>query len=186
MATTQRHAVTADELLLYRGDPAKRYELVDGELIEMSAPGGEHGETAFNAGRLIGNFVAPSKLGVVYAAETGFRLRQSPDHVRAPDVAFVRRDRLPEGKSPRGYLPLAPDFVVEVVSPGDTAHEVQDRVDEWLQAGTLIVWVVYSSPKSVYIFRGLDRIERRSGDEELDAEPVLPGFRCKVSGLFGA
>jgi len=185
MAVTQRQTMTADELLTFHGEPGKRYELADGELIEMSPPGGEHGETTFNAGRLIGNFVAPSNLGVVYAAETGFRLRQNPDHVRAPDVAFLRRDRLPEGKSPRGYVPVAPDFVVEVVSPGDTAHEVQERVDDWLQAGTPLVWVVYSSPRSVFIFRGLDRIERRFGDEELDAEPVLPGFRCKVSDLFG-
>jgi Uma2 family endonuclease len=176
--------MTAEDLLAFVGKPDKRYELVKGELIEMSPPGGEHGEAAMEAGALIRNFVRPRNLGRVYAAETGFRLQSSPDLVRAPDVAFVARGRLPAGRSPQGYLPLAPDFVVEVVSPNDTASEVLTRVSEWLQAGTAVVWAVYPSNVTTLIFRGLDRIERRSADEELDAEPVLPGFRCKVRDLF--
>jgi Uma2 family endonuclease len=178
--------MTADELFTYRGEPGCRYELIDGELVEMAPPGGEHGETTSTAGWLITNFVRSNKLGVVYAAETGFRLRENPDHVRAPDVAFVRRDRLPGGVSPIGYVPVAPDFVIEVVSPGDTAREVQAKVDDWLQAGTPVVWVVYSSPRSVFIFRGVNRVERRLGDDELDAEPALPGFHCKLGDLFSS
>lgn len=176
--------MTAEEFQCFIGEPDKRYELVDGELIEMSPPGGEHGETALEVGAIIRNFVRPRNLGRVYAAETGFRLRTSPDLVRAPDVAFVARGRLPTGRSPQGYLPLAPDFVVEVVSPNDTASEIFDRVDDWLRAGTSVVWAVYPSKTMTLIFRGLDRIDRRSADAELDAEPVLPGFRCKVRDLF--
>jgi len=78
---------------------------------------------------------------------------------------------------------LAPDFVVEVVSPNDTARDVEERIDTWLQFGTLVAWALYP-PRTVYIYRGLDRVERRSADDELDAEPTLPGFRCRVSDLF--
>jgi Uma2 family endonuclease len=74
--------------------------------------------------------------------------------------------------------------VVEVVSPNDTAADVQDRVDDWLRAGTVVVWVVYPSSHSVLVWRGLDRVERRSKDDDLDAEPALPGFVCKVRDLF--
>jgi Uma2 family endonuclease len=176
--------MSAEEFLRFRGEPGKRYELVDGELVEMSPPGGVHGEISLEIGALVRNFVRPLGLGVVYAAETGFLLRRNPDQVRAPDVAFVTRSRLPEGRSPEGWIPPAPDFAVEVVSPNDTAAEAQERVDDWLNAGTQVVWLVYPSKRNVMIFCGLDRVERRSGDDELDAEPVLPGFRCKLSERF--
>lgn len=186
MAIEQKaRPMSAEDLLHYTGDPSKRYELVDGEVIEMSPPGGEHGETTFEIGGVIRDFVRPRHLGRLYAAETGFLIQRSPDKVRAPDVAFVSRDRLPEGHSPPGYVPLAPDFVVEVVSPNDAAQDVQARVDDWLKAGTQIVWTVYPGIRTVLVFRGPGQIDRKSADdEELDAEPVLPGFRCKVRDLF--
>ncbi|MGH2460351.1 MAG: Uma2 family endonuclease [Chloroflexota bacterium] len=177
--------MSAEDLLCFTGDPAKRYELADGEVIEMSPPGGEHGKVTMGAGALVFGFARQRQLGTVYAAETGFLIQRSPDRVRAPDVAFVARDRLPEGHSPPGYVPLAPDFVVEVVSPNDSALDVQARVDEWLKAGTQIAWTVYPGIRTVLVFRGLGQIERKSADDdELDAEPVLPGFRCKVRDLF--
>ncbi len=185
MAIEQKaRLMTAEELSRFTGDLARRYELVDGELIEMSPPGGEHGEITFEIGGVIRDFVRPRHLGKLYAAETGFLIQQSPDKVRAPDVAFVSRARLPEGTSPPGYVPLAPDFVVEVVSPSDSAQDVQARVDDWLKAGTQVVWTVYPGIRTVLVFRGLEQIERKSVDDDLDAEPVLPGFRCKARDLF--
>lgn len=183
MAVEPRTKLTAVDLLRLRSDPAKRCELIDGELIEMPPPGARHGRLAFHVGLTLGKFVEGTHLGSMYAAETGFLIRRNPDRVRGPDVAFVSRERLP-GPSPDGYLELAPDFVVEVVSPSDTATEVNERVEDWLQAGTLVVWTMDASTKTVLIWRGLDRAERRSGDDLVDAEPVLPGFRCTASELF--
>ncbi len=185
MATEEKTRLTADEFLCFEGDPDKRYELVDGEVIELSPPPGhEHGGVAFNAGMLVGNFVRPRHLGRLYAAETGFKIHQLPDTIRAADLSFVSRGRLPDGSNPQRYLALAPDFLVEVVSPDDNAQRVEEKVQDWLRAGTQVVWVAYPSLKGVFVWRGLDRVEWRSGDDDIDAEPVLPGFSCKVAELF--
>jgi Uma2 family endonuclease len=174
--------LTADDLLKLPRGKGKRYELVNGELREMAPAGYRHGKDASRIDSLIRNYVAPRRLGDVLGAETGFLLR--PDHVRAPDCAFVAAGRLPAGPDPVGYAQLAPDFVVEIISPGDTASDVQEKIVDWLQSGTFVVWAVYSSLREVVIWRGLGQAERKSGEDELDAEPAIPGFRCKVSELF--
>ncbi len=177
-------SLTADELLRLPMGLGKRYELVNGELHEMAPAGYRHGKDAVRIAALIRNFVAPRRLGDVVAAETGFLLLRNPDHVRAPDCAFIAAGRLPTGSDPIGYAELAPDLVVEVISPGDTATEVQERIDDWLRAGTRVVWAAYSQLKEVVVWRGVGIAERKSADDELDAEPALPGFRCRASELF--
>lgn len=184
MVITQPSALTADQLLSWQGDPDKRYELVDGEIITMAPPGGEHGEITFKSGHIVGIYVEANRLGKMYAAETGFLLRRNPDRVRAPDFAFIAAGRLPGDRSPKGYIEIAPDFVIEVVSPNDTADDVQTRVEDWLNAGATVVWTIYPTQKSVLIWHSLDRAERRTGEDELDAEPAIPGFRCPASTLF--
>jgi Uma2 family endonuclease len=176
--------MTADDLLKLPMGKGKRYELVAGELREMAPAGYRDGKEAARCARIVGNFVAPRRLGDVLGAETGFLLRRHPDYVRAPDCAFVAAGRLPAGSEPTGYAEIAPDFVVEIVSPGDTASDVQEKIVEWLQSGTKVVWAVYSSLQEVVVWRGPGRAERRRDNEELDAEPAIPGFRCKVSELF--
>src|SRR5437867_1883694 len=131
--------LTADDLLKLPMGKGKRYELVNGELREMAPAGYRHGKEAARTARIIGNYVAPRHLGDVLGAETGFLLRRNPDHVRAPDCAFVAAGRLPVGSDPTGYAELAPDFVVEVISPGDTATDVLEQIVDWLQCGTMVV-----------------------------------------------
>lgn len=184
MALPKSQGMTAEELLQFSGEPGKRYELVDGELIEMAPAGAEHGSIAHRISRILGNYVFAHDLGDMYAAETGFLIRRSPDTLRAPDISFVSKERIPGGHNPEGYLKLAPDFVAEVVSPNDTAREIQQRIDEWLQAGASVVMVVYPESKTVFLWRGLNVVERRSVDEELSLEPTIPGFRCPVAELF--
>jgi Uma2 family endonuclease len=176
--------LTVDDLLKRPKGNGKRYELVDGELREMAPAGYRHGKVAARSVRIIGNCVAPRHLGDVVGAETGFLLRRDPDHVRPADCAFVAAGRLPAGPDPVGYAELAPDLVVEVISPGDTATDVQERISDWLQFGTSVVWAVYSSRWKVVVWRVPGQAVRKAGEDELDAKPAIPGFCCKVSERF--
>ena len=132
--------LTAEELL-YLTEPDKQTELLRGTLIVREPPGYQHGVVALKVARLIANHVHDHGLGTVVAAETGFKLFSNPDTVRAPDAAFIRQGRAPE-PALDGYPALAPDLVVEVVSPSDRAGEVQAKVSDWLTAGSRLVWVI--------------------------------------------
>ena len=184
----QRTLVTAELLpgLSSRlSSEGKRTELVEGELVVMTPAGGRHGRIAHRAALFIGNHVLDSGLGEVFAAETGFLLQRDPDTVRAPDVAFVSSERLGTDEAPSGFLELAPDLAVEVVSPSDSASDVQSKVEDWLEAGTRLVWVVYPDTRSVTVYRSLHEAEVLSVPDALDGAPVLTDFAVSVSELFG-
>jgi Uma2 family endonuclease len=176
--------MTADELLRLPNDGMRR-ELVAGELHEMPPAGGDHGYVGGNALGELKMFLRdhPEIGGGLFAAETGFRLTRDPDTVRAPDVAYVREEWLPQARV-RGFPELAPDFVVEVVSPNDTASEIQEKVDEWLRAGVRLVWVLYPSTHSTMVYRADGTVELLHAEDTITAEPVVPGFACRLGDLF--
>ncbi|MBK9124896.1 MAG: Uma2 family endonuclease [Chloroflexi bacterium] len=162
-----------------------RLELDEGELIVMSPAGGEHGATAMTIGAMIHAFVRQHRLGHVTAAETGYILGQSADGrdtVRAPDVGFVRADRLPV--LPSGFIPLAPDLAVEVVSPTDTAQDVQHKIDQYLSYGTTQVWVVYPALRQVVVHTRAGSHTLTAADT-LTAGDLLPGFALPLGEVFG-
>jgi Uma2 family endonuclease len=181
--TTTLQRSTADELF-EMPDDGFRYELVKGELRKMSSSGSEHGATIVNITILLGQYVKANKLGVCFGAETGFKIASDPDTVRAPDVAFIRRERIPESGIPKKFWPGAPDLAVEVLSPGDTRREVDEKVEDWLEAGARAVWVINPKRRSVTVYRSLTDVTRLSDADELDGGDVVPGFRCKVSEIF--
>ena len=139
--------MTADELLA-RSCELGRCELIRGELIKMSPPGGEHGSVCADLTFHISRFVRDQSLGKVYAAETGFVLERNPDTVRGPDVAFIRSDRVSEARTPK-HIPIPPDLAVEVNSPNDVIGEVVAKVQWWLEHGVRGVWVVDPRSKTV-------------------------------------
>jgi Uma2 family endonuclease len=181
--TTTLQRSTANELF-EMPDDGFRYELVKGELRKMSPSGSEHGAIIINISVLLAQYVRSKKLGICFGAETGFKIASDPDTVRAPDVAFIRRDRIPEGGIPKKFWPGAPDLAVEVLSPGDTRREVDEKVEDWLEAGAQAVWVLNPKRRSVSVYRSMMDVVRLSGDDELDGGEVVPGFRCKVSEFF--
>jgi Uma2 family endonuclease len=182
MSTTLQH-MTADELFVMPKD-GFRYELVKGELRKMSPAGSEHGAIIVNITLLLGQHVKSNNLGVCFGAETGFKITSNPDTVRAPDVAFVRRERVPESGIPKKFWPGAPDLAVEVLSPGDSLEEVEEKVEDWLTAGTSAVWVVSPKRRSVTVYRSMTDVTRLSESDELEGETVVQGFHCKVSEIF--
>ena len=182
MSTTTK-PMTADELLLLpRG--RFRYELIKGELRTMSPAGDEHGIVIMNLAAPLAVYVKVNKLGFVYGAETGFKIETDPDTVRAPDIAFITRERIEQSGIYKGYRPGAPDLAVEVLSPGDTSEEVDEKIAEWLTAGARMVWVVSPKRRTVTVYRSLKEIKILTEQDELDGADVVPGFHCRVADIF--
>ena len=158
--------------------------LVRGEVIETMPPGGIHGSIAVKLAARLERWSEEQARGCV-AVESGFVLEHNPDTLRAPDVSFVRSERIPETGIPEGFWRLAPDLAVEVVSPSETAEEVREKIRDYLKAGTPLVWVVYPRTREVieHTPDGLARAE--SGSDTLEHSDILPGFSCQVETLFG-
>ncbi len=182
MATTTQR-ITAEDLLRMPDD-GFRYELVKGELRKMAAAGHQHGRIAINVTMSLGQHVRAHDLGNVYAAETGFKLASDPDTVRAPDVAFIRRERVAEVGDAGGYWPGAPDLAVEVISPGDTYTEVEEKILEWLDAGTRMVIVVNPRRRVVTVYRSMADITILTENDMLDGGDVVPGWSMPVRDVF--
>lgn len=182
MSTTVQ-LVTADELFLMPRDGFRR-ELVKGELRKLSPAGFEHGAIVVNMTLLLGQHVKANSLGVCCGAETGFKIASDPDTVRAPDLAFVNRGRIPESGITKKFWQGAPDLAVEVLSPGDTVYEVEEKVQQWLGAGTKAVWVLNPNRRGVSVYRSMTDVTVLTESDELEGGDVVPGFRCKVADFF--
>ena len=170
--------VTADDLASLEGD-GYRYDLLKGDLIRVSPAGFRHGRLAAEIARRLGNFlVQHPHLGVVVGAETGFRLSRNPDTVLGPDAAVVRSERLPRPEAQVGFLELAPDLAVEIVSPTDRRTTVSGKVDAYLAAG--VDWCGLSSPAPVRC-GSTPRKARNSDHELLEATRCRPTQLCQVS-----
>lgn len=179
MATTKLWTVEE----LEHAPPDGRYELIDGELVEMTPSGRRAAKTGVRIGNRLSNHVEPRGLGEVTGADGGFVLFPERRIVRVPDVAFVRADRLTE-QDEEGFYRLAPDLAVEVLSPTDRMDAVLAKVEMYLEAGVCLVWLVDPRARTVTIHE-LDRspVVLQDGDE-LDGGAVLPGFRVTVAELF--
>ena len=183
--STATRITTADELLRMPDD-GYRYELIEGELRKMSPAGTEHGYVISEIHGYLWMHVRKHRLGVVTGAETGFLIQQNPDTVLAPDVAFIGQERINAIGIPKSYFPEAPVLAVEVVSPDDTAQEVDEKMQRWLAAGVEIGWVIYPRGRTVTVYRALDDIHVLTSNDMLDGGSVVPGFSCRVGDLFSA
>jgi len=174
---------TADQLFQLPDD-GFRYELVKGELRKMTPAGFNHGKAVANLTGPLTTYVKANQLGVVLGAETGFKIATSPDTVRTPDIAFVCRARYLEVGDTEKFWPGPPDLAVEVLSPSDTAYEVEDKVTSWLTSGAAMVWLVNPKQGTLHIYRP-DRPTQTLGPEDvLDGQEIIPGFRLRISEIF--
>jgi Uma2 family endonuclease len=181
--STTTHKMTAEQLF-QMPDDGFRHELIKGELKTMAPAGFDHGAIIMNLAVPLGHHVKGNNLGVVLGAETGFKIETGPDTVRAPDIAFVRRDRIPPTGRPVEFWPGAPDLAVEVLSPDDTVYEVEEKVADWLSAGTSAVWVINPKRHTVHIHRPQAQTQTLTENDTLDGQDVVPGFRLNVTEVF--
>jgi Uma2 family endonuclease len=174
--------VTADELS--RMPNSRACELLEGVITRMSPAGWKHGNVSARLVGMLIQHVTENDLGEVFSTETGFTIARDPDTVRAPDAAFIRKDHLPATPPEDAFWPGPPDLAVEVISPGDTTGEIDDKVKAWLDAGSAMVWVVNPKWRSVTVYRSATDIKTLTENDELVGQDVLPGFHCRLREIF--
>jgi len=172
----ETESITLEEFL---ANDYSSYEYAKGELVPMSFPTMEHGEISTNIVTLLNNYVRQHQLGRIYTAETTFQVGESG---RKPDVAFVSQERLPENKRQASQSP--PDLAIEVVSPSDTVYNVLEKVLEYLDAGTQMLWVIEPIIKTVTVYRSRSEIKIFTQNDTLTGEKVIEGFQCAVAEIF--
>ena len=186
MATTSRY-VTDEELLQAPRD-GQKYERVDGEM-RVSPAGARHGAVIVRLTIRLGAFVAERGLGHVFDSSTGFRWpgrkADRPDNVRSPDVSFVAAGRFPEEREPVGFSTIPPDLAVEVLSPSDRPGDVLEKVGEYLDVGTRLVWVIDPENRTSVVYRSLTDVRVIGETDSLDGEDVVPGFACPLKDVLG-
>ena len=173
---------TAEEFL--KLPMAKLYELLDGELVRRSMSKRSAGVITAIIG-LFYAYVTAGRLGFLFDSSIGMRIfPDRPDHVPRPDMAYVRRERLPGGYGSGGYLEIVPDFIVEVVSRGDNALALGQKLLEYRQVGVPLIWIVYPELRTVHVIRENGPEVTFAVGQRLDAEPAVPGFSCAVAEIF--
>jgi len=180
---TLREPWTAEELV--RLPDGWRYEIDDGELVILPPAGLDHGEVSLGVGAALRAFVRSRALGTVAGAETGFRLRRRPDLLLAPDVAYISAERRSRVADPSSFAEVAPDLVVEVLSPSDTHAAVLRKVAHYLEAGVRSVWVVDAGAIRLTRYAADRQAETFADGAALVTDPVLPGFACPLADLIG-
>ena len=167
-------------------DDDKRYELVEGEIIEMAPTGIWHGRLVTRLGRYLDSFVEAQDLGIV-TSDTGYHQPSDRHNLLGPDVAFVEKERIKQPKS-QEMAPLMPDLAVEIKSPSNTMAELRRKAGIYLQHGAQLVWIVMPDAQSVEVCRldatGDMQSEVIGRHGALSGEDVLPGFRLELAKLF--
>jgi Uma2 family endonuclease len=164
-------------------DNGKRLVLVRGEVIKTMPPGGQHGMIALELGTRL-RLWARSGPGGCVGVESGFILARAPDTVRGPDVFSVRAERIPPSGIPEFYWEIAPDVAVEIVSPGESAADVREKVRDYLAAGTALVWVIYPCTQEIIVHTPDGLARTYSRHEVLAHFDILPEFSCAIAELF--
>ncbi len=175
--------ITAEQFA-ERPDPGYPEELVKGRIVAMSVPKPRHGEICNKAGRIFGNFAEERDLGRVLSNDAGVLTARSPDTVRGADVAFYSYARVPKGPLPDQYLEIAPDLIVEVLSPSDRWPKALAKVAEYLDAGTTVVVVLDDERRLAHVYRGDGTTQILTADDELTLPDLLGGFGVRVGRFF--
>jgi Uma2 family endonuclease len=174
---------TIEDLEAVRDD-GHVWELIDGVLVRRAPVGGLQGVVQANVTGHVWTYVHPHQLGAVLVAGTIYVLGRQPDTGLKPDVSFISRDRLPADEALVRPPEIAPDLVVEVVGPNDPAGEIEDKVARYRRFGVPLIWVLWLSHRSIFIFSMDEPTRELHEGDELDGGHVLPGFRVAVADLF--
>ncbi|MGB8691697.1 MAG: Uma2 family endonuclease [Microcoleus sp.] len=184
LETPAEEKVWTDAEFMALNRDGHRYEIVNGELIDMGNSGAKHGYVCSILMILLGGYVHIQKLGAMFDSSTAFKMKSG--NKRSPDVSFMAKERL-QGLDdlPDGFLEGAPDLAVEILSPSNTVAEIHDKLVEYFENGSRLVWVIHPKEQYVLVYRSSQEPDRllKSADS-LDGEEIVPGFTLPVAELF--
>lgn len=180
MVTT--HLTTAADLEAMGSDT--RFELYQGVLRAMSPSSARSGLVLSAAGYELRHFVRSRNLGIVVFAEVGFKLEVDPDTVVAPDVAFVRHDRVPRPVPERGFFELVPDLAIKIVSPTDEPADMRRKQAVYDRVGVPLVWWIDPARRIATVHKPGRPVMQLAETDSLDGEDIVPGFSLPLATLF--
>ena len=188
MITTIEEAITLEHLITgeqfaQMGDLGA-CELIAGRVVPMTPPKGTHGVIEALLAWFLQSFVLPRKLGWVLTGEAGIYTGRNPDTIRGMDVAFISRARQPT--RPAGYLTVAPELIIEIISPTDRWRDVRDKIEEYFVIGVERVWLVDPERKLVLVYRSEQDFIKLTEVDTLRGEGLLAGFELSLTALFDA
>ena len=179
----QTETLVTGEELLAMGDIGP-CELIEGRIVQMSPTGDAHGGYESNFDEYIKAFVKERKLGKVRVGEVGIYTHRNPDTIRAADVVFISNERYAQRTQKGGFLDVAPELVVEIMSPDDRWNDVMQKLREYFSIGVKLVWVAHPETKTVYAYRSITDVREFGEADMLTGDDVLPGFAVAVASLF--
>lgn len=186
MASVLTKLMTAEEFYDWANHPKNRdrsFELEEGEVVEVSLPGERHGVVCSNSNLILGLYTRQIKRGYVIANDTGIILERDPDTVRGPDVAlYLEKTKYRQLKVK--YSERLPKLIVEALSPNDRQGKMQKRINQFLEKGVAMVWLLDPDAETLTIYLPNRQPLVLEGDDEVSGLKLLPEFSCKVSDFF--
>ncbi|NJP12284.1 MAG: Uma2 family endonuclease [Leptolyngbyaceae cyanobacterium RU_5_1] len=183
MTVVAEQKIWTDQEFMALPEDGGRYELVNGEVINIGNSGMEHGNIAAVLTFYLNGQIIPNKLGVLCDSSTAFTMKSG--NKRSPDLSFVSKSRLKGVKRlPKGYFQGAPDLAVEVISPSNTFEEIHNKLVEYFESGCRLVWVINPDEQSVVVYRQPQPDKLLKITDTLDGEEIVPGFALPVAELF--
>jgi len=180
--TNQSKALT-DEQFMALPEDDNLYEYINGELIVVANSGVEHGYLALTLGYFLTGFVRSHRLGVTCDSSTAFKMKMG--NKRSPDLAFIAKERLQGLKRlPKGFFEGAPDLAVEIISPNNTFAEIHNKLVEYFENGTRLVWVILPDEECVLVYHQPKPSKLLQVEDSLDGEAVITGFQLPLIELF--
>jgi Uma2 family endonuclease len=183
MIVASEPQVWTDEEFMALPEDGGRYELVNGEVVDVGNSGMEHGYISSVLNFYLSSYIFAAKLGVLCDSSTAFTLKTG--NKRSPDVSFIAKQRLQGIKRlPKGFFQGAPDLVVEVISPSNTFEEIHNKLVEYFDNGCRLAWVIHPDEQSVLVYRQPQPDKLIKLGDRLEGEEVIPGFSLLVADLF--
>lgn len=180
---SKENLLTGEDLL--RNPDLGPCELVNGRVVPLTPVGDEHADVEFELGLRLRQYGKESKRGRAVGGEVGIYIRRNPDTVRAADVAFISKERDIHPKA-KGYFEVAPELVVEVLSPEDRKGKIEEKLRDYFSADVLVVWLVDPGLRRVLVYRSLTDVTVLDRSQVLTDEDLLPGFSVPVAEIFSS